>query len=179
MWALKDKLAQQSICQGLGASAQGCPTSSHLWSPWERLLDAWPWPHCSRSPGRVTGGSCPTWGLPRSLLLEATCQSCTLTQHRRWGAGIVPWGARSVRPHCWGSEVVGDSLLSLWTPGGRVEVSGTPRVCSHSTKCPLLKENNIKLQMKNSTSGQERATKKKERKKIYFSTSNFSVFYCL
>ena len=38
MLALKDKLVQQSICQGLGASAQACPTSATF-----EALEKGPW----------------------------------------------------------------------------------------------------------------------------------------
>ena len=193
MWALRDKLVQQSICQGLGALAQGCPTSATFealekgsWlsdpDPWltgPSLAPLWPQSglHCSRGPGRVTGGSRPTWGLPRSLLLEATCQSCTLTHHRRQGACTVHWGVQSVRPHCRGSEVVGDSLLSV-NPRWQSEGLRHPQSLPSSHKMPTPKGRttlNYKWRIPHQV---KRELPKKKKKEIYFITSNFSVFSC-
>ena len=191
-------LVQQSTYQGLGPLTQGCPTSSHFlgrgsWLPDPDPLTHWIQPSLLPAPAQTPllqgpqMGACtqmywwpPHPGWQPHCLWKATRQvslSPTLTQHERHPhvEGAVPLRgteSRSMQP----GRGVADDLLSSWTPSGRVEVSGTPRVCSHPTEFPLQKENNVKLQIKNSISGQERATEKKKRKYTLFSTSSYNFF---
>ena len=129
---------------------------SHFWSPWERSLAAWSWPPGSLDPARLPHSLSPDLTAPGAQAgsplgtvppggCPAHCFWRQLASHAPWPSTEGGGQVQSLEGHrAWDHTARGwrwwETACCLWTPGGRVEVSGTPRVCPHPTKCPLLKE---------------------------------------